>query len=122
MRVAGIVSMLVGVGVVFQIILGLYIERLYYLRDLHASIGIAGLILVAYLTYSSFKRGDIGLRIASTIVLVITLVQVFLGLHIYTSPQILLVNLHLAIAIILAASIAMTGVISMRSSRRGKIS
>ena len=120
MRIAGIISMLVGIGVIFQIILGLYIERLYHLRDLHAFIGIAGLILVAYLTYSSFKRKDIGLRIASTIALLITLIQVSLGLHIYTSPQIFFVNLHLAIAIILAVSIAMTGVISMRSSRRSK--
>ncbi|MFZ8822934.1 MAG: hypothetical protein ACO2O0_02110 [Desulfurococcales archaeon] len=120
MRIAGIISMLVGIGVIFQTILGLHIERLYHLRDLHAYIGIAGLILVAYLTYSSFKRKDIGLRIASTIALLITLIQVSLGLHIYTSPQIFFVNLHLAIAIILAVSIAMTGVISMRSSRRSK--
>ncbi|MEM1610680.1 MAG: hypothetical protein QXQ57_03415 [Sulfolobales archaeon] len=120
MRVVGIVSMLVGIGVIFQIVLGLYVERLYYLRDIHASIGILGLILVAYLTYNSFKRGSTGLRIASAITLLITLVQVSLGLHIYISPQILFVNLHLATAIILAISIALTGFVSMRSSRRGK--
>jgi len=118
MRLAGIVSMLVGVGVVVQIALGLSLERLYYLRDLHASIGIVGLALIAYLFYASLKGGSALLKVMSLITLIIAAAQALLGLHLYFAPSISLSNTHLGVAIALLVVIAITGAISARSSRK----
>ncbi|MDT7888573.1 MAG: hypothetical protein RQ885_06315 [Desulfurococcales archaeon] len=118
MRIAGIISMVVGVGVILQLVLGMHLERIQFLRDFHASIGILGLILVLYLTYDSLNRGSMVLKIASIATLIITLIQVVLGLYIYTAPSIFYVNLHMVTAVILVIAVAITGYISIRSSKR----
>lgn len=120
MRLVGLISILVGLGVMIQYLLGLGISfgGLYFLRDLHASIGILGLILVMYLFYSSIRsQGLLALKVSSLLTLLITLTQVALGIHIYFSPSIYAANIHLILGAILIISIAVTGYISMRASK-----
>ncbi len=112
--------MIVGIGVVVQYALGLSISSggLYYLRDLHASIGTLGLILMAYLFYSSIRiQGSASLKVSSFLAFLVTLSQVVLGFHIYFSPSILLTNIHTILGGVLIALIAITGYLSIRSSR-----
>ncbi|HWQ16595.1 MAG TPA: hypothetical protein VNL13_02025 [Sulfolobales archaeon] len=120
MRLVGLISILVGVGVIAQYILGLAMTfyGLYYLRDLHAAVGIIGLILVAFLAYSSTRsRGSLLLKIFSLLVLLLTLFQVALGMHLYFSPSIFAADIHMTLGVILVTMVAITGYISMRSSR-----
>lgn len=120
MRLIGLISMLVGIGVVIQYALGLGISfgGLYYLRDLHASIGILGLILMVYLFYSSMRtQGSVSLKASSLLAFLATLSQVALGLHIYFSPSIFLANTHMILGGVLIALIAVTGYFSIKASR-----
>ncbi|GAY26663.1 hypothetical protein ATG_18670 [Desulfurococcaceae archaeon AG1] len=119
MRLVGLISVLVGVGVIAQYILGLAMVfyGLYYLRDLHATAGIVGLILIAFLTYSSIRSGSPLLKIFSLLALLLTLSQVALGMHIYFSPSIIASDIHMILGVILIIVIAITGYISMKSSR-----
>lgn len=120
MRLVGVISMLVGAGIIIQYALGLGISigGLYGLRDLHASIGILGLILIAYLFYNSLRSsGSFALKVSSLLSFIITLLQVALGLHIYFSPSIYAANIHWILGSILIIMIAATGYLSMRASR-----
>ncbi|MEM2202934.1 MAG: hypothetical protein QXI22_01065 [Sulfolobales archaeon] len=120
MRLVGLISLLVGVGVIVQYILGLAMVfyGLYYLRDLHATIGIVGLILIVFLTYSSIRsQGSPLLKIFSLIALLLTLSQVALGMHIYFSPSIIVSDIHMVLGVMLVIVIAITGYISMKTSR-----
>jgi len=119
MRLVVLISVLVGVGVIAQYILGLAMVfyGLYYLRDLHATAGIVGLILIAFLTYSSIRSGSPLLKIFSLLALLLTLSQVALGMHIYFSPSIIASDIHMILGVILIIVIAITGYISMKSSR-----
>ena len=120
MRLVGLISTLVGVGVVAQYISGLAMAfyGLYYLRDLHAAVGIIGLILVAFLAYNAIRsQGSFLLKIFSLLVLLLTLSQVALGMHLYFSPSIFAADIHMILGVILVIVIAITGYISIRSSR-----
>lgn len=121
MRLVGLISILVGVGVIAQYILGLGIGfgGLYYLRDLHAVIGILGLILVAFLFYNSMSsRGSPLLKIFSLLALLITFSQAALGIHLYLSPSIFISNIHMILGGLLIVVIAISGYLSIRSSTR----
>lgn len=67
MRMVGVISIAIGIGVIIQLILGINIAgRLYFLRDLHAFLRILGLILVLYLFYYSIRySASMYLKIAS---------------------------------------------------------
>lgn len=120
----GVISIAIGIGVIIQLILGINIAgRLYFLRDLHAFLGILGLILVSYLFYYSIRySASMYLKIASGATFLATFIQVALGLHLYMSmaPSIFISTLHLYTGFLLIILIAVSGAISMRYTRSSK--
>lgn len=122
MRLVGIISISIGAGVIIQLILGLNIARgLYSLRDLHALLGILGLILVLYLFYYSIRySASMYLKIASGATFFVTFIQVALGLHLYMASSIFISTLHLYTGVLLIILIAVSGAISMRSARSSR--
>ncbi|MEM1943366.1 MAG: hypothetical protein QXO30_07590 [Candidatus Caldarchaeum sp.] len=81
MKTSQALGALVGVGVFVQILLGESGLAAGVLRDVHATIGLAGLAVVLGYAYVG-RRSRVALAMAS-IVVVITIAQVFLGLSLY---------------------------------------
>lgn len=81
MKTSQVLGTLVGVGVFVQILLGESRLAAGILRDVHATIGLAGLAVVLGYAYVN-RRSRIALAMAS-IVVVITAAQVVLGLSLY---------------------------------------
>jgi len=122
MRLVGVISIAIGVGVIIQLILGINIARgLHSLRDLHAFFGILGLILVSYLFYYSIRYStSMYLKIASGATLLATFIQVALGLHLYMATSIFISTIHFYTGVLLIILIAVSGAISMRHARSSK--
>ncbi|MEM1922716.1 MAG: hypothetical protein QXO86_00610 [Nitrososphaerota archaeon] len=81
MRALPILSVLLAIGVLFQVALGEAGLVTIWLRDLHATIGLAGVILTAVAL--SLSRGSKTSTIYLAVLLAAALVQAIVGLSLY---------------------------------------
>ncbi len=81
MKAGAVLGVVLGIGVIVQIFMGELGFAEGPLRDVHASIGIAGMaVVLAYVFNSRVNRVILA---ASSTVAVLTIMQVLLGLSIY---------------------------------------
>lgn len=81
MKPRSVLGVLIGVGVLLQIFIGEAGLAAGPLRDLHATIGLLGLAVVAGYAYAS--RGSMLALALTSVVLLVTLTQVVFGLSLY---------------------------------------
>ncbi|MEM4970416.1 MAG: hypothetical protein QXE01_04100 [Sulfolobales archaeon] len=111
MRAILIICILLAIGLIVAVSTGYYMRTTQATYWVHASLGIAGIAVVAYLTYEAFFRAQLPvLKILASIVLILALIQVITG--VITAPEI---HGVLGPAMLVLASI--TGYAGYRSSK-----
>lgn len=123
MNTRSVLGILVGVGVLLQILLGELGFAAGSLRDLHATIGLAGLAVVAGYAYMS--RGSKTILALTAIVLLVTATQAVFGLSLYgllnigMNNEVLEINHRSTAYLLLALGIAVSALTAVL--RRKKI-
>ena len=81
MRAILVLCILLAIGLVAAISTGYYLGGSPVIYRIHTSLGIAGIALVAYLTYEAFHKSKSTIfRILATIVLILALIQIVTGI------------------------------------------
>ncbi len=81
MKVRTVLGAVIGIGVIIQIFLGELGFAADSLRDVHALIGLAGVVVVLAYTFNS--RSNRVILTASSAIAVLTIIQALLGLSLY---------------------------------------
>ncbi|MEM1610904.1 MAG: hypothetical protein QXQ57_04575 [Sulfolobales archaeon] len=111
MRVILIICILLAIGLVIAVGTGYYIRGVQAVYWVHVSLGIAGIAVVAYLTYEAFFRAQLPLlKILASIVLILALIQVITG--VIMAPEI-----HGVLGPAMLVLAAITGYAGYRSSK-----
>ncbi len=118
MKLVGIIGTLIFLGIIIQIILGYIITTYHYYLPAHISIGIIGLLLIAYELFYALKSNNKYVKILNAMALFLVLLQVGIGLNMLMNDSGILNVIHQTNAYILLIVIGTLGYLTFSASRK----
>lgn len=115
-----VLGTIVLIGAIFQVVLGFQVAAdIQGLRDIHMGIGIFGLVLVVALAVLAFraKTGIVYSKVTMMILMIIVVLQVFLGFQLLQGADVLLKS-HEAPAFVIVLLSLLTGGMTFWSGTR----